>query len=102
MTGNSAAIADLYTTDAVYMPFCQDIIRGREAINRYYNEKPAEKHSIVSIKTSNLLDLGAYVIVNGYYHIHGQEAAINAQSINIWKKEMDGDYKLFRQMVVHN
>ncbi|MBV8253552.1 MAG: DUF4440 domain-containing protein [Chitinophaga sp.] len=104
MTGNGAAMADLYTTDAIYMPYYQDMVRGREAINRYYTaqENPAVKHDKLTITIASLLDLGAYVIVNGYYQIQGPAADVNAQSINIWKKETDGDYKLFRQMVVHN
>ncbi len=102
--GNGSAMADLYTEDAIYMPYYEDMMMGRKAINDYYiaHENPAVKKDTVTIQISSLLDLGMYVIVNGYYHVHGSLGSVNGKSINIWKKAADGDYKLFRQMVVHD
>ncbi|MFB6454897.1 YybH family protein [Chitinophaga sp. Hz27] len=108
MTANGAAMAALYTADAIYMPYFRDLITGREAINKYYveHESPAVAKDPVKINISSLTDLGDFVIVNGFYHVHWKDGAnegnVDGKSINIWKKDDNGDYKMFRQMVVHD
>lgn len=107
MTANGAAMGALYTADAIYMPYYRNLISGREAISNYYveHESPTVTKDHVNIGISSLIDLGDFVIANGFYHVHwkagSSEGDVDGKSINIWKKD-GGDYKMFRQMVVHD
>ncbi|SHL62459.1 Ketosteroid isomerase homolog [Chitinophaga jiangningensis] len=107
-TRNGANMAGLYATDAIYMPYYASAIKGLDSINAYYvmHEDPAVGIDQVEINMSSLKNLGDFVLVNGYYTVHwnagGNKGIVSGKSINVWRRETDGNYKMFRQMVVHD
>ncbi|MBV7533080.1 DUF4440 domain-containing protein [Chitinophaga sp. sic0106] len=105
---NGANMARLYTTDAIYMPYYATAIQGIDSINAYYvvHEDPNVGIDQVEINISSLKNLGDFVLVNGYYKVHWKagdnKGIVTGKSINVWRRQADGDYKMYRQMVVHD
>jgi ketosteroid isomerase-like protein len=105
---DGASRADFYTKDAIYMPYYMPMLIGFNAIKDYYIQHEDPKVSIdkVSINASGITDLGAYVLVNGYYNVNWRagdaNGTVTGKSINVWKREPGGQLLLYRQMVCHD
>lgn len=105
---NGAAFSDYYTEDAVYMPYYMPMVIGKDSIHRYYmeHEDPNVGIDTVQINISRMLPAGDYVLVNGFYHVNwragGNSGLVTGKSINIWRKERDGRFRLYWQMTNHD
>ena len=105
---DGAAMADLYTPDAVYMPYYMPMLVGNKPIRAYYieHENPAVGIDTVHIKAATITPVGEYVLVNGYYDVHWHsgpaQGTVTGKSINIWKRDATGSLRLYRQMVCHD
>jgi ketosteroid isomerase-like protein len=105
---DGASMADFYARDAIYMPYYMPMLTGFNTIKDYYvqHEDPKVGIDKVSINASGIIDLGAYVLVNGYYDVNWSAGEANGtvtgKSINIWKREPGGRLLLYRQMVCHD
>jgi hypothetical protein len=59
----------------------------------------------VRIQASRIIEVGSYVLEDGYYSVHWGEGAtaglISGKILNVWKREGDS-LLLYRQMTVHD
>lgn len=100
--------APYYTTDAIYMPYYSPMIIGRDSINSYYikHEDPNVGIDSVAIHIARLLEAGKFHIADGVYSVDwrsGQSSGrVNGKSINVWRKEPDGQVLLHWQMTTHD
>ena len=100
--------APYYTADAIYMPYYSPMIIGRDSINNYYikHEDPNVGIDSVAIHIARLLEAGKFYITDGVYSVDwrsGQSnGRVNGKSINIWRKEQDGQVLLHWQMTTHD
>lgn len=105
---NGAAFSEYYTDDAIYMPYYMPMVIGKDSIHQYYvvHEDPNVGIDTVQIKISRILPAGDYVLVNGYYRVNwragGNSGLVTGKSINIWRKEPDGKFRLYWQMTNHD
>jgi ketosteroid isomerase-like protein len=101
-------MADFYTKDAIYMPYYSPMLIGYKDIKDYYikHEDPNVGIDKVLINASGIIDLGTYILVNGYYDVNwragGDSGIVTGKSINVWKREPEGKLLLYRQMVCHD
>ncbi|WP_158559241.1 DUF4440 domain-containing protein [Deminuibacter soli] len=97
-----------FTNDAMYLTYDSPVFSGIKDICNYFSEheKPGDVMvDSLKISASKIIDAGTLKIEFGYYTIdvrwQGGGGRFTGKSINIWRKEEDGSYKLFRQMVNH-
>jgi len=100
--------AKYYTEDAIYMPYYMPMLIGKAAIDAYYraHEDPKEGIDAVHIGATRIIDIGDYVLVDGYYKVDWRggnaHGTVTGKNINVWKRDRDGNLLLFRQMTVHD
>ncbi|RFS21789.1 DUF4440 domain-containing protein [Chitinophaga silvatica] len=101
--------ATLFTKDAIYMPYFQPMKKGIENVKAYFvdHEGPGVAIDSLVISAANIIDLGNNIVLeHGYYAIRWRSdthGGLNlGKSVNIWKKDDSGQWKLFRQMVNHD
>ncbi|QEC44334.1 YybH family protein [Pseudobacter ginsenosidimutans] len=105
---NGAAFSAYYTNDAIYMPYYMPMVIGKDSIHQYYvvHEDPAVTIDTVQINMSRVLPAGDYALVNGFYRVNwraGEHSGlVTGKSINIWKREQDGKWRLHWQMTNHD
>lgn len=105
---NGAAFSEYYTDDAIYMPYYMPMVIGKDSIHQYYviHEDPNVGIDTVQIRISRMLPAGGYVLVNGFYRVNwragGNSGLVTGKSINIWRKEPDGKFRLYWQMTNHD
>ena len=95
-------ILGLYAEDATYLIEDAEMLRGKEAIRKYFSEALPEKvqckRDIIDLKIEGNL---AYEIVNQVVTVQmkGQAAqTIPNKYIHIWKKQKDGSWKVLIDM----
>lgn len=97
-----------YTQDAIYMPYYSPMIMGRDSINSYYikHEDPAVGIDTVSICIARLIPADGFYILDGIYSVNwrsgNNSGLVHGKSINIWRKEPDGQILLHWQMTNHD
>lgn len=101
--------AKLFMPDAIYMTYYTPMLIGSEKISNYFNEheKPGFLNiDAISIKTSGIIEKEKAVIEFGFYSVDWSDGSkkgnVKGKSINIWKKNSEGEFKLFRQIVNHD
>ena len=97
--GDAAAIAALYTEDAIVLPPGQGMVRGRQAI---------QESMAVDIETNALSDLvlttsdvqvaGNLAVEVGTYSIQAGAMQDEGKYVVVWKKQEDGSWKLYRDI----
>lgn len=101
-------ISTVYEEDAMYLPYYSPMLIGKDQITEYYlkHEDPAVTIDSVQIKASRILVSGNYAFVDGYYGVKwraGENSGIvTGKSINIWRRNKQGVYMLYRQMTNHD
>lgn len=97
-----------YTQDAIYMPYYSPMVIGRDSINSYYikHEDPAVSIDTVRIDIARLMQVGAFYMLDGVYSVNWRSGdnsgLVHGKSINIWRKEPDGQILLHWQMTNHD
>jgi ketosteroid isomerase-like protein len=101
--GDSAAIAALYTTNAQVMPAGSEPVRGRDAIQKFWQGALNSGIAAVSLKTLEVFGHGTTVTEVGHYELRdktGKTLDIG-KYIVIWQHEQ-GQWKLLRDMFSTN
>lgn len=101
--------AKMFMPDAMYLTYYTPILSGEKEITDYFteHEKPGtlsiEK---ISIQTSNIIFAREAIVEFGFYNVDWRDGDssgnVKGKSINVWKKNNDGELLLFRQMVNHD
>jgi uncharacterized protein (TIGR02246 family) len=103
--GDAAAGAAAYTDDAILMPPNQSPIEGKQAIEKYLAELSSQlQSSDFQLSISEVDVQGDTAIVRGTYSsnitVPGMDAPIDdrGKTLNVWKKQADGSWKLHRDI----
>jgi len=96
---DAAAIADLYTEDARLLPPNSEMIEGKEGIEAFWGGGLQMGIKEAVLTTLDVLGIGDMVCEIGKYDLtiqpEGQEAMKDSgKYLVIWKKAMDGIWKL--------
>ena len=101
--------AKMFMPDAMYLTYYTPILSGEKEITDYFteHEKPGTLSiDKISILTSGIIYARTAIIEFGFYHVDWRDGASNGnvrgKSINVWKKDNNGELLLFRQMVNHD
>jgi len=103
---NTAAIAEPYTTDAVFVTADGAVTKGRIQIEQLYRDRfaksgPALEARIVSEEV--MLD-GDFAYERGGGSItrmvKGERVTDGGRFLTVWRRQPDGDWKIFRNIVL--
>ncbi|MBZ4035528.1 hypothetical protein K6T82_12175 [Flavobacterium sp. 17A] len=101
--------AKMFMPDAMYLTYYTPILAGEKEITAYFteHEKPGTLSiDQISIQTSGVIVAKKAIIEFGFYSVDWSDGDKNGnvkgKSINIWKRNNDGQLMLFRQMVNHD
>ncbi|WP_264537943.1 nuclear transport factor 2 family protein [Flavobacterium sp. N1736] len=102
---------ELFTKDAIYMTYDTPMLIGMDNIKPYFteHEKPNDVSiDFLEIKPSTMINLDNFVIEYGYYYVEVSwdnkkgKATVTGKSTNLWKRDKNGVWMLYRQMVNHD
>ncbi|MCV2485257.1 hypothetical protein OD917_10000 [Flavobacterium sp. SH_e] len=101
--------AKMFMPDAMYLTYYTPILSGEKEITAYFteHEKPGTLSiEQISIKTSGIINAGKAIVEFGFYNVDWRDGDNNGnvkgKSINVWKRNNNGELMLFRQMVNHD
>lgn len=99
MAGNDANIAACYTEDAKIFPRNQDIISGKDDIQRYWAPREGYQTSHHKVTPSEIKIMGDEAYDYGYYEgttksPDGSERSWRGKYIIVWKK-IAGEWKIY-------
>lgn len=101
--------AKIFMPDAMYLTYYTPILSGEKEITAYFteHEKPGTlRIDRISILTSGIIYARTAIVEFGFYSVDWSDGDKNGnvkgKSINVWKKNLDGQLLLFRQMVNHD
>lgn len=101
--------AKMFMPDAMYLTYYTPILSGEKDITAYFteHEKPGTlRIDQISILTSGIIYARTAIVEFGFYSVDWSDGDKNGnvkgKSINVWKKNQDGQLLLFRQMVNHD
>ena len=101
--GNTQAIADLYTEDAVVLPPNQEMVEGRDSIKSLF-ESIAKKGLVnIHLITTNITGSGSIAVETGQYNLEiypeGKEAINDhGKYLAVWQQQNDNSWKMIRDM----
>lgn len=101
--GDSKALANMYTSDAIAFPPDSQMIEGNEAIGEFWE---TTRNSGVTSATPTTLDVGrdgdiAYEVGKVFLTIQSegkQPTKAAAKYVVVWKRQADGSWKLHRDI----
>jgi uncharacterized protein (TIGR02246 family) len=101
--GDGAALAALYASDAQVMPAASDPIRGRKAIQKFWQGALESGVAAVGLKTIEVFGHGPTATEVGEYELRDKADKVldHGKYIVVWKK-VGGDWKLLRDMFSTN
>jgi ketosteroid isomerase-like protein len=93
--GDAAAMADLYTADAVIFPERSEWITGREAIRRYWTLGPGRRITRHVVTPSRIIVNGRHAYDYGLFEIAGERDGIawgpsRGKYVVVWRRENGG------------
>lgn len=103
MQGDAEKMTSLYTDDAVIFPGNSDLIRGKQAIRKYWTLAPGRTITHHKITAVEIKITGDFAYDYGYYEISG---ANNGEAwgpnygkyLIVWKRGSDGAWKMHLDM----
>lgn len=95
MRGDAAAMASLYTADAVIFPPNQDMITGREAIQRYWTLPPNQRITHHRSTATEIRLNGDHAYDYGVYEVRGERdgqpyGPVLGKYVIVWRREPEG------------
>lgn len=97
--GDAAAVAALYTEDAIAMPPGQEMASGRAAIEQGMNAD-LENFALsgLSLTTTDVEVSGDLAVEVGTYSIKAGDLEDNGKYVVVWKKQDDDTWKIHRDI----
>jgi uncharacterized protein (TIGR02246 family) len=101
--GDIKSIAAMYTEDAIALPPDADMVRGRQAIEKLWNDALASgikslTFTVIDVQSSGDLAVETGTAVIGVQPA-GQPASTQAgKYVVLWKREADGQWRLHRDI----
>ncbi|MFL6606295.1 MAG: YybH family protein [Steroidobacteraceae bacterium] len=101
--GDSAALAALYAADGQVMPAGSDAIRGKQAIQKFWQGALDSGIAGIALKTVEVFAQGAAATEVGQYELRDKAGKVldHGKYIVIWRHEGD-KWKLLRDMFSTN
>lgn len=101
--GDAAGMAALYAADGQVLPAASEPIKGREAIQKFWQGALSSGVAGVSLKTLEVLGSGKVVTEVGHYELRDKTDKVLDQGkyIVVWRSE-GGSWKLARDMFSTN
>jgi uncharacterized protein (TIGR02246 family) len=92
MRGDAAAMAELYTSDAVIFPERSDWITGREAIRRYWTLKPGRRVTRHVLTPTRIVVDGEHAYDYGNFEITGERdgtawGPFRGKYVVVWRRD---------------
>jgi len=92
-----------YTEDAVIFPGNSDLIRGKDAIRKYWTLPPGRIISHHKITFVEIKIIGEFAYDYGYYEVSGSNSGEawgpnHGKYLIVWKKDKDGVWKMHLDM----
>lgn len=101
--GDTQAIANLYTKDAIVLPPNTEMVQGRDSIKSFWES--VTKMGIVNIHltTTNITGSGNIAVETGKYDLEvypeGKEAINDhGKYLVVWQQQNDNSWKIIRDM----
>lgn len=93
--GDAAAMADLYTADAVIFPERSEWITGREAIRRYWTLGPGHRITRHVLTPTRIIVDGAHAYDYGTFEIAGERDGVawgpsRGKYVVVWRRGQGG------------
>lgn len=101
--GDYAGMANLYTQDAVLMSPGQDMIYGREAIQKFWSRDTAYHQVFHKTKSDKLEIINNLAFDNGFWYSEanykGEKRPLaSGKYLIIWKKNDNGEWKMYHDI----
>lgn len=98
MEGDTAAIRALYTEDAVLLP-PERVVRGREAIGRYFTARPGRRNLAHAMRPDDLRIDGDVAVDTGIWtntwQVGDEEPqSAEGQYLVVWRRGADGRWRI--------
>jgi len=95
MRGDAAAMADLYTSDAVIFPERSEWITGREAITRYWTLRPGRRITRHVVTPNRIIVDGDHAYDYGTFESAGERDGIAwgpspGKYVVVWRRDKGG------------
>ena len=101
-SGDSSGVASLYTADAKLMFSGKPAIVGREAIQTTFSEILRSGVSKIELKTKDVFGEGDLLAEEGEVTVYANGTAVAEEKYIILWKNVDGKWKLFRDIANSN
>jgi uncharacterized protein (TIGR02246 family) len=90
--GDAAAMADLYTSDAVIFPERSELITGRDAIARYWTPRPGRRVTRHVVTPTRIVVDGHHAYDYGTYEIAGERdgtswGPFRGKYVVVWRRD---------------
>jgi ketosteroid isomerase-like protein len=101
--GDGAALGAMYTADAQVMPAASDIVRGTEAIQKFWQGAMNSGIAAIGLKTVEVFAQGSTATEVGQYELRDKAGKVldHGKYIVIWRRE-GNQWKLLRDMFSTN
>lgn len=95
MRGDAAAMAEMYTADAVIFPERAEWISGREAIRRYWTLRPGSRVTHHVVTPSRIVVDGEHAYDYGTFEIAGERdgtvwGPFRGNYVVVWRRDQGG------------
>lgn len=103
MRGDAAAMAALYTPDAVIFPNGAERITGREAIQRYWTLAPGNRVTMHRITPAEVRVEGELAYDYGVYEVSGERQGeawgpTHGNYLIVWRRQPSGEWRMHLDM----
>ncbi|HEY0897600.1 MAG TPA: SgcJ/EcaC family oxidoreductase [Sphingobacteriaceae bacterium] len=97
--GDAAAVAELYTDDAMLLPAGSDFVKGRDAIRQYWQSAMDKGISSVRLTILEIEDNAETAVTTGEYTLASREGETqdNGKYMVVWKQQ-GHDWKMYRDI----